>query len=175
MRLFKFFWNTHKWTGIILSVVLANIAVSGFLLLIKKDYDWIQPTTQSGVQGSPEDFLCIDQVLERTYATGHQAFRWIDDIDRIDFRPGKRVHKIHSKHDHWEIQVDAVNGAILSTATRTSDWLEQLHDGSLFGAWVHDWAMPAVPFGLLFMIGSGLFLWLAPKWRRQRNKRARAT
>ena len=32
MRLFKFFWTTHKWTGIVLATVFLLVSVTGFLL-----------------------------------------------------------------------------------------------------------------------------------------------
>ena len=173
MQTYKFFWDTHKWTGIVLSLVFVMIAVTGFLLLIKKDHAWIQPPTQEGAEGSVEDFLPLDQMFAKVFAEGHPDFQSMDDIDRVDFRPGKRVHKVRSVHNHSEIQVDAVTGAILSVDTRTSDLLEQIHDGSFFGDWAHDWFMPVVPFALLFLVGSGLYLWLAPKIRKARNRRKR--
>ena len=48
MKTFKFFWNTHKWMGILGGVVFLNLAVTGFLLLVKKDHAWLQPPTQVG-------------------------------------------------------------------------------------------------------------------------------
>lgn len=42
-RSFKLFWTTHKWIGIILTLVFTLTAVTGFLLLVKKDFDWIMP------------------------------------------------------------------------------------------------------------------------------------
>lgn len=175
MKAYKFFWDTHKWTGIVLAVVLLNVAATGFLLLIKKDYAWIQPPTQSGTGGTAADFLPLREILAAVYATGHPAFRSFEDIDRIDTRPGKRIHKVQSVHDHWEIQVDAITGEIRSTEQRLSDWLESVHDGSFFGAWVHDGLMLLVPVGLVFLVGSGLYLWLEPKVRRRRRRRAAAS
>ena len=45
MSSFKFFWTTHKWTGIVIAILLVMSSITGFLLLIKKDFDWIQPPT----------------------------------------------------------------------------------------------------------------------------------
>ena len=36
MTLFKLCWETHKWIGIALSLILINISVTGLLLLEKK-------------------------------------------------------------------------------------------------------------------------------------------
>lgn len=172
MKLFKFLWSTHKWTGIVLAVVFLNIAVSGFFLLNKKDYDWIQPPTQSGAAGEVSAFISPQRLFEIVFAQEHPDFKTLADVDRVDFRPAKRVHKVRSVHNYAEIQVDAVTGDVLSTAIRRSDWFERLHDGSLYGAWVHDWLMPLVAVSLVFMVCSGLYIWYFPVWKKKRRQRA---
>jgi uncharacterized iron-regulated membrane protein len=173
MKTFKFFWTTHKWTGVIFSIVFATIATSGFLLLIKKNYDWLQPPTKQGAPGEIGDFLTLAEVFDVVFAQDHPAFQSLDDVDRIDFRPGKRVHKVRSNYDHWEIQVDAVSGEVLSVERRMSDLIESIHDGSFFGDWVHGWLMPVVACALLFLAFSGLWLWLEPTIRKRRRKKRR--
>lgn len=170
MKSFKFFWTTHKWTGIILAAIFAVLAVSGFLLLIKKDYDWIQPPTHEGADGRVVDFISNQELFEIVLDAGDPAFQSFDDIDRVDFRPHKRVFKVRS-NDYHEIQVDAVTGEILSQQYRLSDWLETLHDGSLIAGWFHDWVMPVAACGLLFLTFSGLWLWLEPKYRRAKRRK----
>ena len=170
MRLFKFLWSTHKWTGIVLSVVFLNVAITGILLLWKKDHEWIQPPTQAGTAGDLAGFISTQRLVEVVLAADHPDFGSFADIDRIDFRPGKRVHKVQSKHNFAEIQVDAVSGAVLATGTRTSDWIEQLHDGSWFGEWVHAWVMPLTAVALAFLVFSGLYIWYFPVWRKARRR-----
>ena len=114
MKTFKFFWTTHKWTGIVLAAVFSVTAVTGFLLLVKKKYEWIQPPTISGEAGGVEDFITTQELFEIVLAQGHPEFQSMDDIDRVDFRPGKRVFKVRSNSFH-EIQIDAVTGAVLHT------------------------------------------------------------
>lgn len=172
MRFFKFFWTTHKWTGIVLATVFLLISVTGFLLLLKKDYDALHPPTELGAAGELADFVSLQRVLGAVLAREHPDFRSMDDIDRVDFRPGRRVHKVRSKHHHSEIQVDAVTGEVLSVGSRTSDWIESLHDGSFFGAWAHDWLMPMVAVGLSFLVFSGLYIWSAPLLRKRSRRLA---
>ncbi len=88
MKLYKFFWDTHRWVGISLALVFATIAGTGFLLLIKKDYAWIQPPTRSGASGGVDDLLPLHTVFARVLEQGHPDFQSMDDVDRIDFRPG---------------------------------------------------------------------------------------
>ena len=155
-----------------LGLVVLNVAVTGFLLLIKKDHDWIQPPTQRGAEGGIERFITNQQLFETVLAQGHPDFASLDDVNRVDFRPGKRVFKVQSHHHHTEMQVDAVSGAVLGVAKRNSDLIESLHDGSFFGDAVHGWLMPLTAIALVFLVASGLFIWLQPKVKRARRRRA---
>jgi len=173
VRSFKLYWNLHRWTGIILAAVFAGTAVTGFLLLIKKKVAWIQPPTMEGEAGDPGAFMPVGDAFEIVLAQGHPDFAVADDVDRIDVRPGDRVYKFQSKHHYAEIQVDAVTGAVLAVAPRRSDLIEDLHDGSFYGDWFHAWFMPLVAAGLLFLVCTGLWLWIEPKlYRRKRRRRS---
>lgn len=167
MRYFRFFWHGHKWVGIVLALWLLLITVTGFLLLLKKKVDWIQPPIQRDRPGSVEAIISLETLLEVVLAQQHPDFQTLEDIDRVDFRPGHRIFKVIATDHHAEIQVGAISGEVLSVATRRSDLLEQLHDGSFFGGLVHAWLMPLLAAGLVFLTGSGLWVWLAPLLRRR--------
>jgi uncharacterized iron-regulated membrane protein len=170
MKPYKFCWELHKWLGIVLCLILINISVTGLLLLEKKRCDWIQPPTQRGQEGKPADFVTIQAAMESVLDCNHPDFATADAIDRIDVRPGKRVYKVLSKTNYAEIQIDAMTGQVLSAGTRQSDWLEQLHDGSLFGEWAHAMLMPLVAVANIVLAVTGLYLWLGPKFRKQKAK-----
>lgn len=175
MRTFKLFWNTHKWTGIVLALILATTAVTGFLLLLKKEFAWIQPPTQRGTEGDYREFASIGEVIDAVLAQGHEDFTSVDDVDRIDFRPGKSIHKVRSVRNDTEFQVDAMTGEVVSGPdVRRSDLIERIHDGSFIADWFHDYIMPLSAIGLLFLTFSGIWLWLEPKWRRRKRNRAAA-
>jgi uncharacterized iron-regulated membrane protein len=171
VTLFKFFRETHKWTGIVLAVVFIEMGATGFLLLQKKRFDWIQPPTRTGAPGDVATLITLPEVLAVVLEQGHPDFRDVGDIDRIDFRPAARVHRVHSRHNHSELQVDAVTGEVLSLAPRRSDWLEDLHDGSLLGDWAHAVLLPLTAVILVFLSVSGLYLWLQPIYRRSQPTR----
>lgn len=172
-RSFKLFWNLHKWIGLAAAIIIIMIAATGFLLLIKKDFAWLQPPTQAGAPiTTPADFITTDQVIAAAIDHGHPDITSLDDIDRIDFRPSKRIHKVRSRHNHTEIQIDAVTGTVLGVSPRRSDLIESIHDGSFFGDWVHDYLMPIVAIALLGLVGTGFWVWLEPKlhrWKRRRH------
>jgi uncharacterized iron-regulated membrane protein len=166
---YRFFWEAHKWVGIATSVICLNLAVTGFLLLVKKKYAWIQPPTRSGQNGAVEDLITNQRLFEIVFQQGHEDFRSLEDIDRVDFRPGKRVFKVRSTHHHSEIQIDAVSGNVLSVSRRPSDLIESIHDGSFFGKWCHEYVMPVTAGSLFLLAVSGLYLWLAPLWRKSKG------
>jgi uncharacterized iron-regulated membrane protein len=169
MKPYKVCWELHKWIGIVLSLVFINVSVTGLLLLEKKHYDWIQPPTQRGQEGKPADFVTIQAALDSVLDSNHPDFANLDAIDRIDVRPGKRVYKVLAKTNHAEIQIDAMTGKVLSVSERKSDMLEQLHDGSFFGDWMHGKIMPVVAIANIFLTLTGLYLWLGPKFRKKKS------
>jgi len=171
VKSFKILWNAHKWTGIILAVIFLMTATTGFMLLIKKRNNWIQPPTQEGRPGAVVEFISIERAMRSVFTQDHGDFRSMDDIDRIDIRPGKRVFKVRSNHNYSEIQVCAITGDVLSVGWRPSDLFESIHDGSFFGRFVHNWVMPVVTIALVFLVFSGVWLWVEPIVRRRRRKR----
>ncbi len=171
MNLFKLLWNLHRWIGLSICLVIATTAVTGFLLLVKKEFTSIQPATQIGAEGTPDQFVSIAVVLAAARDTGDPVFATIDDIERIDFRPGRRVHKVRSIHGHREVQVDAVTGLVLSDTWRPSDLIESIHDGSWFAQVWHDYGMPIVALALLFLSFSGVYIWATPVLRKRRRRK----
>jgi len=74
--------------------ILLLSATTGFLLLLKKDYAWIQPPVIKGQAGPVERLQPLQAVYDAVFALGLPAFRSEADIARIDFRPAQRVHKV---------------------------------------------------------------------------------
>jgi len=169
MRPYKVLWEMHKWIGIVLSLILINVSVTGLLLLEKKQHEWIQPATRKGQEGTTAELITMQQVFDAVLDCNHPDFADVEAIDRVDFRPGKRVHKVRSKTHNAEIQVDAVTGDVLSVATRRSDMIEQLHHGSLFREWMHGKIMPAVGIANIVLAPSGRYLWLGPKCKKKKK------
>ena len=168
---FRWFWNTHKWTGLTLGLVFVLSAVTGVLLLVKKEFSYLQPPTQKGTPGAVSSFLSIDEVTRAALSVGHPRFQSEDDIDRIDVRPAKYVFKVRAKEEDAEIQVCATTGHILSVSVRRSDFLERLHDGSWISNSFKTFAMPLAGLGLLYLVFSGYWIWLQPKLARAKRKR----
>jgi uncharacterized iron-regulated membrane protein len=149
----------HRWGAVLIAVPLLLVVCSGLLLQLKKQVPWVQPATMRGSAESPK--ISLEQILR--IATEHppcQVNSW-QDIDRLDIQPGRSIVKVLCKN-RWEIQVDLLDGNLLSSAYRRSDLIESLHDGSFFG----DTSKLAIflPSGaiLLGLWFSGVYLWFLP-------------
>jgi uncharacterized iron-regulated membrane protein len=157
----------HRWGAFLVSLPFLIVIISGLLLQVKKEVEWIQPSTEEvaidTLALSFSDILRISQGVKEA-----QISTW-SDINRLDVRPDKGVVKVRSENQ-WEIQIDLERGTVLKTAYRRSDIIEQLHDGS----WFHDaaklWLF--LPAGIIVLILwlSGMYLFFVPILAKRSRK-----
>lgn len=162
-------WNrrVHYWLTFLVALPLPVIVASGILLQWKKQSAWIQPPEQRASQGTPT--LSIPRILEICGKVPDAGIRTWDDVGRVDFRPGKNLVKVIGKN-HWEIQMHAVEGRVLQSAYRRSDWIEEIHDGSFFHEHAKLWLFFPVSLGLLVLWLTGLWMFLRPLWKARMKK-----
>jgi uncharacterized iron-regulated membrane protein len=164
-------WNRklHRWGALVSALPVLVVVLSGLLLQLKKDWTWVQPSTQVGSAQAPS--LPFASILEAAKGVPEAEVRSWEDIDRLDVRPVKGVVKVRCVN-RWELQLDAATGEVLSSTLRRSDLIESLHDGSWFGGGVKLWVfLPAavVLAGLWF---TGAYLWWLPHAVRRRRRSA---
>lgn len=147
---------------------VAVVIVTGIILQLKKESDWIQPSTKKGTGKVP--VIGFDRVLEVVKTVPEAEVADWDDIDRLDVRPGKGMLKVRCKN-RWEVQLDAHSGAILQVAFRRSDLIESLHDGSFFHDAVKLWIFLPAAIILAVLWGTGLYLFLLPYLAKRKRRR----
>lgn len=143
-------------------------------MALKKDVDLIQPPTVKGTSKDLTTWRSIDQLAQLAATTFYQKYpdQQGNVVDRIDVRPSKGMAKVLFKEGNWEVQIDGTTGEVLSIAKRHSDWIESLHDGSIVSDAFKLLSMNVLGFGVLILIGSGIWLWYGPKVvRRLKLKR----
>lgn len=157
----------HYWLVPVIAMPFLVVIVSGLLLQVKKQVEWVQPKT---VKGSQPGALTLDwsQALNSLQAHPELEVKSWKDIKRLDVRPSKGMAKVQLA-DNIEVQLDMNSGKVLQIAERNSDWLEALHDGSWFADWAKLWVfLPSgILVGLLWL--TGVWLFIQPyylKWRR---------
>lgn len=160
----------HYWGAIVCALPVLVVLISGVLLLLKKESDWIQPPTIRGERAVPT--LSFDDILAAARAAPEANIdSWVQ-IKRLDVRPGKGVVKVQTK-DHWEVQLDASSGDILQVAYRRSDIIEALHDGSFFHEQVKLWVFLPAALLLLLLWVTGIYLFVLPMLAKRRNHQSR--
>ena len=161
----------HRLLGITLALFLIISSITGVLLALKKEVAIIQPPTLKGSKktlNSWKSIAEIDSLAKLAFYTQHPE-QSSNPIDRFDARPSKGIIKVLFKDGYWEVQIDPVTGEIKSIAKRHSDWIEALHDGSIIGDLFKLISMNFLGIGLLFLIGTGLWLWYGPKKIRKKK------
>lgn len=160
--------STHRWASIAIAIPFLIILVTGILLLLKKEVEYIQPASAKGAFNQPsisfEQVLTIAKTVKQAEIDSWQA------IDRLDVRPSKGIIKIRAK-SHWEIQIDATTGEILKTAFRRSDIIEQLHDASYWQDKANLWFTLPIAIALVLISITGIILFFLPYYLRYKNRK----
>lgn len=169
----RFSRTWHRRLGLFLFFFISISSLTGILLAWKKEVALLQPPSQKGPKMALEQALPIAELQGLAEAALLQAQPQQADnsIDRLDIRPSKGIVKCLFEKGYWEVQLDLYEGKTLSVAQRHSDWMEQLHDGSLIADWFKLLSMNVLGLGLLLLGASGLWLWYGPKKIKQLKKR----
>lgn len=160
--------SIHYWGALACALPILIVIVTGVLLLLKKELDWIQPPSQKGQGKVPtlafQEVIPVLKELEKLEVSGWQ------DIKKIDVRPKKGIFKVQLKNG-WEVQMDHQTGEVLLASIRRSDLIESLHDGSFF----HDSAklglfLPAAIILLVLWI-TGIYLFVITELAKIRSRK----
>jgi len=157
----------HKWGSLIVALPILVVIISGILLLVRKEFAYLQPPSQKGISQTPS--ISFERILEQVKQVEQAQVNQWSDIDRLDVRPSKGITKVRAK-SQWEIQIDNETGEVLQVAYRRSDFLESLHDGTFFEKNAHLWLMLPAAIVLLFLWLTGMYLFFQPYIKRYRNK-----
>lgn len=173
--------KVHRTTGILLFAFFFVTAVTGLLLGWKKHSGGaILPKSYAGKSTNPQDWLPTHVLL----TTAHRVARdqispdLSLELERIDYRPDKGMVKFVYVQDYWGVQLDCTTGERLHIERRRSDFIENIHDGSLvdylIGTSDEQFKLvytSVMGMALLTFIITGFWLWIGPKRFRRRNRR----
>jgi hypothetical protein len=163
----RIYRKLHTWVAVPLFVSMFLMGATGLLLGWKKQTKLL-PKTQQGESVQATEWVGLDSLLR---AAQHHArtLRLSDEVDRIDVRPQKGVAKVVFTQHFTEIQLDCKTAEVRSVSTRSSDFIEKIHDGSLLDFWLDTSSevfkltyTTVVSLGLLLLSFSGFWLWYNP-------------
>lgn len=160
----------HYWAALACAVPIIIVIVTGVLLLLKKEVDWIQPPSEQGQGNTPTiEFAEIIPALSTVTETDISGWQ---QIERIDVRPSKGILKIQIEGG-WEVQMDHQTSKVLSVAIRRSGLIESIHDGSFFHAKAKLWVFLPAAIVLLFLWITGMYLFVITELAKFRSRRKR--
>ena len=166
----------HGWMGILLFVLFLIVAATGLLLTWKKNSGgYILADTARGTSPELAEWRSLDELTQLAIAYLRDSVDAVLDptLDRIDVRPSKGVVKYSFENHYWGLQLDGATGAVLSVDLRRSDFIEQLHDGSILdrelstAGWIKLVYSSITGTALLLFSITGFWLWYGPRRLRQ--------
>ena len=164
-RMPRVMFYAHLWLGVLFTVVLFVLAVTGIVLNHKRGLglmpDVAHESSAPFAAARPLAELA-ETAVAASGVTGEGA-----QVDRMDVRPSKGYVKVRlSDARTTEVTVDLATGAVVHVGARGDVFLEQLHSGEAFGSrWVL--LTDAAAVALVILLASGYWLWLHPRWRRR--------
>lgn len=169
-------WNTrrdfrklHRWGAIWVALPFLIVLVTGLILQVKKEFEWIQPEGQVGSISNVTPDIGFEQILAAAMSDPQAEISGWEDIDRLDIRIDDGIAKVRSV-TNWEQQVDLGTGELIYSMKRRSDIIESIHDGS----WFHDSAKLWIflPSALIVtgLWVTGIYLFFVPVFSKRTNR-----
>lgn len=177
LRLFR---KIHRYSAIFLLVFFFIMALSGLLLGWKKHSgELLQAKTYQGSSTNLNEWLPLDSLLTIAGSTLHDSIS-TDlslELDRMDIRKEKGVVKFVYKNHYWGIQLDGATGKVLNISRRNSDFIENLHDGSILDRYLSTNGLIKLLYSTVMGLAltsftvTGFWLWYGPKRMKHMSRK----
>ncbi|HKJ07110.1 MAG TPA: PepSY-associated TM helix domain-containing protein [Flavobacteriaceae bacterium] len=178
-KLIRYLRKIHRYTGVALFVFFFIIAVSGFFLGLKNNFNGaILPKTMKGQSSNLATWKPIHQLEEKAVAVLKDSVspKLSTNLSRIDIRQQKGIVKFIFEEHLYEIQLDGKTGQVLQIGKRNSDLLEDIHDGSILDTFFNTknsyfkiTYSTLMSTALLVFTLTGFWLWYGPKRMKKRK------
>jgi len=174
------FRKIHRLTGAVLFIFFFIVAITGVFLGWKKHSGGI--ILPKSYQGTSTDLKTWQPINDLNRIATQILKDSVDSnlstkLNRIDIRKGKGMLKFTYSEHHWEIQLDGATGALLNIGKRHSDWIENVHDGSIIDGllgiskgWFKLFYTTIMGLALLLFTVTGFWLWYGPKRMRKKQR-----
>ena len=180
VNLIRILRKIHRQIAILLFAFFFIISLTGLLLGWKKNsFGLILPPSEKGLSSDLRTWLPFDSLHRIAVAALHDSIspELSAELERIDARPQKGMVKFVFADDYWEIQLDGTNGNILLIDRRRSDFIENIHDGTILDVIFNTEGdqfklsyTTIMGLSLLMLTISGFWLWYGPKRLRRMRK-----
>ncbi len=126
----------HYWLGWIVMLPWLIVIVSGLALQVRYEVPWVLPVLQPGRGATPT--MEFAQMLTRAQTEPTYGVTSWPDVWRVYVYPNRGISTIRAKN-RWEFQFDSATHEIVHIAVRRTDWIEDIHEGKLFGLGENLW------------------------------------
>jgi len=164
------FRKIHHWGSMIIAVPLVIMIGAGVLLMLKKEVEWIQPSSSSGIERKLVPMASMQDLFSAAKAIEQAEFTTWGELQRADLKPGKGIIKFVSA-TQWEVQVDTASAKVLKVAKRRSDIIESIHDGSYFADWMKLWLFLPVGIILFVLWLTGVYLFVLTEYKKAKQRK----
>jgi uncharacterized iron-regulated membrane protein len=173
----------HLWLGVVFTIALVVISVTGVLLNHKRGLGLMPDVPHEAERPFTEALplarlaeVALDTVSRAAAANGSPDDAALDPVravDRMDVRPRDGFVKVRLRDaSSTEVTVDLASGRVLHVGPRGDVFLEKLHSGEIFGGLRWVLLSDAAAIGLVITLITGYWLWLAPKLPHRPARRA---
>jgi hypothetical protein len=178
MRRLAFY--THLWLGVLSTIALIAIAVTGILLNHKRGLG-LMPDVPHEPTGTFGSAISLERMAHTALEAAPPESRpgWslgdsvdISLIDRMDVRPRDGYVKVRLRDKaSMEMTVDITTGRVVHVGRRGDVFLEKLHTGEIFGGQPFVILSDIAAVALVLTLITGYWLWLVPKLSRGVDRR----
>jgi len=121
--MFRSLRTIHKWAGLISSLILMTIAVTGFFLAVKGKVNWMRPPVVPATEVT--DFKTVVSpgvAMEIAFAQNLADLKDPSDVDRVDYRPKDNTFKVLSKEGYHEVRRGTTRCRWMAAPGRCCRW-----------------------------------------------------
>jgi len=175
-RILRICRRIHRLLGISLFAFFFVVGTTGLLLGWKKHSGGrILPKSYQGSSENLGDWRPFDVLHEKACrALREEVSPDLSlELERIDARPEQGMVKFVFVEGFWGIQLDGATGELLHVERRRSDFIENIHDGSILdhllgtsGEQIKLVYTSVMGTALLTFTMTGFWLWIGPKRMR---------
>jgi hypothetical protein len=173
-QLARWAYYAHLWLGVVVTVALVAIAITGVLLNHKRGLG-LMPDVPWDATAPLVQSVSLERMAHAALEAAPQESRgsWkpgdavdVSLIDRMDVRPRDGYVKVRLRDKaSMEMTVDIASGKVIHVGRRGDVFLEKLHSGEAFGGQPYVILSDIAAVGLVITLITGYWLWLAPKLR----------
>ena len=173
MRRIAFY--VHLWLGVLSTIALIAISVTGILLNHKRGLG-LMPDVPHEPTGEFISAIALERLAAAALEAAPPESRpgWspgdpvnVALLDRMDVRPRDGYVKIRLRDKaSMEMTVDINSGQVVHTGRRGDVFLEKLHTGEIFGGIRFVILSDIAAIALVLTLITGYWLWLVPKLSR---------